>query len=98
MKHTSTVKGFDGTNEDLAHNVGDLFYDSLSDFLKSLSEKIKDDGEQDLGRGRKKLAKELHSCSIHLAEAAQNIDAAWDICEPYVDQWFAKRGITRGDS
>ncbi|WP_444926770.1 hypothetical protein ACJJI4_01220 [Microbulbifer sp. TRSA002] len=94
MKHTSKVKGFDGELNQLAENVGDLFYDSLSEFLSDLSEKLENDSKADYGRGRKVLAKELHESSVSLRLASENISRAWDICSPFVDEWMEKKGFS----
>lgn len=97
MKHTTHVKGFDGSNAELAEKIGDLYYDSLSDFLSALSEKIRADGDADLGRGRKKLAKELYACAEKLDAASTNIATAWDICSPHVDAWLKENGHSNRD-
>jgi hypothetical protein len=85
-KHTTQVKNFNGTHTELAENIGDLFYDSLSGLLKELSAKISSDGQKDHNRGRTKLAKELFTCAEHLNSASKHISKAWDICTPYVDK------------
>lgn len=92
MKHTINVKEFNGNNKELAENVGDLYYDSLADFLALLAEKIKSDGDADFGRGRKRLAQELYSCSEHLKLASNHISEAWDICSPFVEKWLVDNG------
>ena len=86
MKHTKRVKHYPEGHEGLAENLGDLYYDSLADFLKILAEKIHQDGEADRKRGRPRLAAELLACSDRLQEAAAHIDAAWTICKPYMDK------------
>lgn len=92
MKHTLNVKEFNGSNNELAENVGDLYYDSLAEFLESLATKIKNDGDADFNRGRKKLAHELYNCAEHLSKASDHISEAWGICSPYVDKWLAEKG------
>jgi len=84
MKHTSTVPGFDGTHEQLAERIGDLYYDALAEFLDLLANKIAVDSEADIGCGRPKLAAELAGCAEHLSQAARHIDEAWRICKPHV--------------
>ena len=84
MKHTKKVKNYSESHETLAESIGDLYYDSLADFLLLLADKMHRDGEADKDRGRVKLAKELFACSRKLQEAAKHIDIAWDICKPYV--------------
>ncbi len=86
MKHSKNIKNYKGTLEELAVETGDLYYDSLADLLKLLSEKINKDGDADYNRGRVKLAKELHQCAEHLSKASKNIDKAWDICKPFMEK------------
>lgn len=84
MKHTRTVNHYQGTQAQLAENLGDFYYDSLADFLGLLSKKMARDATADLGRGRPKLAAELDACAQHLDAAARHIQAAWGICAPHV--------------
>ena len=84
MKHTRTVNLYQGTQEQLAEDLGDLYYDTLADFLDLLSKKMARDATADLGRGRPKLAAELDACAQHLDAAAGHIQAAWGICAPHV--------------
>ncbi len=90
MKHTQQVKSYSQSHEQLAEDIGDLYYDSLAGLLRLLSDKMKRDGDADAGRGRSKLASELYACSEQLAQAAKHADVAWDICEPYVKEWMEK--------
>ncbi len=84
MKHTKQVKNYSESHETLAESIGDLYYDSLADFLRLLADKMYRDGEADKGRGRVKLAAELLACGQTLREAAKHIDIAWKICKPYM--------------
>ena len=84
MKHTSTVPGFAGSHEQLAVQIGDLYYDALAEFLDLLAAKMAADSKADAGRGRPKLAAELSGCAGHLTTAARHIDEAWRICRPHV--------------
>lgn len=68
----------------MAEEIGNLYYDALADLLKLLSEKIATDAQADSDRGRKQLAIQLFACSNSLQEAADAIDGAWKICEPYM--------------
>ena len=94
-KHTQTIKSCDISNKKLAQEIGDLYYDSLSDFLKELSKKLELDSIADANRGRKKLAKNLLQASKHINEASKNIDTAWDICKPYVEEFFKDKKSNR---
>lgn len=86
MKHTHTINNYHGTMEQLAEEIGDLFYDSLADFLHLLSEKLHRDANADLARQRFKLGGHLKECSLHLERASHEIQRAWTLCEPHVPQ------------
>ena len=86
-KHTQWIKNCEITPEELAESMGDLFYDSLADYLRLLSQKIKHDGSKDQQRGRVKLALALDNASYHLRQASDEIDKAWEICKPYLDNY-----------
>lgn len=92
-KHTKQVKDIDLDNKELAIRIGDLYYDSLSEFLQDLSQKLHEDGIADKNRGRKKLSDSLFQASEDIKKASESIDVAWDICEPYVKQWHEKNGL-----
>ena len=83
-KHTNTITKYNGTLEELAENIGDLYYDSLSEFLQLLSQKIEKDSLKDRERERIKLANFLKEASENIKNSASNISDAWDICEPYI--------------
>jgi hypothetical protein len=86
MKHTPTVTRFQGRPAELAEALGDLYYDSLANHLKLLSEKMARDSVADAGRSRHKLAGELKACANHLSQAAGHIERAWAICRPHVNE------------
>lgn len=92
-KHTKTVKGIELDNKELAIRVGDLYYDSLVEFLEALSEKLNEDGIADKNRGRKKLSNSLFQASKDIKKASESINTAWDICEPYVKEWHEKNDL-----
>ena len=84
LKHKHDVENYQGTKQQLAEEIGNLFYDSLAEFLDLLSAKIEKDSKADEARGRVKLAANLHECAIKLTEASADISKAWKICEPYM--------------
>ncbi len=94
-KHTQRIKSCDIDNKELAKEIGDLYYDSLEEFLVELARKIKSDAKADEARGRKKLAKALFDASLHIQEASQSIAKAWDISKPYVDAFFQDKKSNR---
>ncbi|MBU0656007.1 MAG: NADAR family protein [Gammaproteobacteria bacterium] len=85
QKHASALRNYNGDMQQLAEELGDLFYDSLADFLHLLGEKMQRDAESDAWRKRPKLAGHLHACSQHLQQASAEIDKAWKISKPHTE-------------
>lgn len=85
MEHKTEVSGYEGRMSELATEIGNLRYDALQRFLSFLSAKLHVDGSTDEGRGRAKLAKELHSASIKTMEASLHISQAWEISAPHME-------------
>ena len=83
MKNKHIIKS-NTENKDLAEEIGDLYYDSLADFLKELSKKLEKDSIADMNRGRDKLANNLNQASKKILDASKEINEAWDICEPFM--------------
>lgn len=86
MKHTTTVPHYNGSHQQLAEEIGDLYYDSLAELLWKLGEKLERDASSDHQRGRMKLTAELAAAADHLYAAAERIASAWLICKPYVTE------------
>lgn len=83
-KHPNFVNGYNGSLDDLVKDIGVMTYDQVSALIEKLSNEIKQQAEADLGRGRKKLAKELYETALHLLNAKESMDRAWEICKPYM--------------
>ena len=84
MIHREDIEQYPGTLTELANDVGDLRYDTLALFLRSLAAKLESDGEADANRGRPKLAASLHDSAERVAEAAAAIEKAWAISAPHM--------------
>lgn len=84
MKHTTAVPHYNGSHQQLAEEMGDLYYDSLAELLWKLGEKLERDASSDHRRGRLRLSAELAGAADHLYVAAEKIAAAWLICKPYL--------------
>ena len=82
---TDSIKWIDFNNSELSEKIGDLFYNSLSDFLKLLAEKIEKDWE--LSEWWKD---ELLQTSELLKKASNHIQEAWNICEPHIRTDFSE--------
>ncbi len=84
MIHKPTVEKYPGDLKTLAVELGDLRYDALAHFLQALSDKLREDGQKDADRTRKKLATHLQNTADLLNDSAEEIQSAWEICEPYM--------------
>ena len=87
IKHKKELGNYHEGFEKLAKELGDLRYDSLSQFLEYLSVKLKQDSFSDGQRNRRKLSNELLQASKEINDASIHIRNAWDICEPYMDSY-----------
>lgn len=92
MKHTDNIEHYDDF-ELLAEKLGDLYYDSLADFLRLLSEKILRDGNADMRRHRAKLSGHLIQSSKYLEQASTEIQQAWEICKHYIEDEDKKKKL-----
>ena len=92
MKHTNNIKSCNISNEELAKEIGDLYYDNLSEFLEALADKLEKDSLADNKRGRKKLATSLMNASINIRQSVEDIDYAWKVSKPEVEKWFEDNG------
>jgi hypothetical protein len=86
IKHPKKINGFDGSLEDLAKSIGNLTYDQTAIFLEKLADNIKMQAENDLARGRVKLAKKLNDTAEKLYQARDNMELTWKICKPYMEK------------
>lgn len=84
MIHRTSLPPFGDNWAALAEQLGDLRYDALAEFLLALSEKMRKDGDADLGRQRKKLATELYASADELQAASEAVARAWEICAPFM--------------
>ena len=85
VKHPNYVEGFSGSLEELAHAVGNMTYDQIALFIEKLAESLKRQADSDFARGRVKLASNMYQAVEYLLKAKERVDAAWDICFPYMD-------------
>ncbi|MCP4442968.1 MAG: hypothetical protein GY810_29020 [Aureispira sp.] len=84
MVHTSEIKNYNGSTQELVEELGNLRYDALANILDLLAQKIEQDGQKDAERRRVKLASNLFAAAQNLNETKEAIEKAWDICEPYM--------------
>lgn len=81
--HADHIEGY--SLESLAEAMGDLRYDTLSELLYQLKCKLNKDSDADEGRGRPKLAKCLSEAAWSLGQASIELDKAWEICRPFME-------------
>ena len=84
MVHKASIKYYPDL-ESLAGEIGDLRYDALGVFLHHLALKLKKDSEADAKRGRPQLAGSLMNASNCMETSAVEIERAWKICAPYLE-------------
>jgi hypothetical protein len=82
MVHREDLERYPATLAELACELGDLRYDALASFLRSLAAKLEADGNADAGRGRRKLAAALRGSATAVQAGAAEIERAWSICAP----------------
>lgn len=84
MQHKTWIKNYEQDFERLAEEIGDLRYDSLAEFLELLAKKLSIDAGKDRDRGRRHLSDSLYEAKRQVGKAADSINSAWKICEPYM--------------
>lgn len=84
MKHPRHVEGFEGSLDKLARSVGNMTYDQTSSFIEKLAKDIERQADEDLKRGRKKLASKLYATADALYKAKDEMNLAWNVCEAYM--------------
>lgn len=83
--HKKDIAGITDMKQ-LAEMIGDLHYETLAELLFELQTKLHNDGMKDLKAGRFKLASKLHIASSHVYEASNQIESAWQISKPFMQQ------------
>jgi hypothetical protein len=76
MKHLNEID-YPGGFDKLAEDLGNLRYDTLTEFLEKLSNKIEKDARADRDRERHQLANQL-------TYSAKHIRNAWKICASFM--------------
>lgn len=84
-RHSKQVAGISDMKI-LAEAVGDLHYESLTEFLHHLSKKIDADAERDNRDGKEKTASALQYAGMSLFESALRMEKVWKICKPFMKQ------------
>jgi hypothetical protein len=67
----------------LANNVGYLAYNKTAEVIDKLADSLINNANEKLFCGDK-LAKEMYYTALKLYQARDEIDLAWEICQPYM--------------
>lgn len=86
MEHPKTVKGFDGTLDDLAREIENMDYEAFQEFLSDLNGYVKRRADADKAHERPKLATELNSAASELKSASFYVGRAAEICKKYNEE------------
>ena len=68
----------------LAEMIGDLHYETLSDLLRHLANKIEMDAWKDTKSGRANLGRALYDGAVYLKNARLFIGKAWEISKHFM--------------
>ncbi len=83
-KHTHTVKGYDGTLEELAQAIGALRYDAAAELFKHLEDEYTRQSKEDGNRGRRQLSGMLEHFAKQFRQLHFSLARIWELCKPYM--------------
>lgn len=84
-KHPTSVEKYLGSLEDLALDLKNMRYDKLTEFLGYLAKHVEAEADKDAANGKIKLPLRLYAASKLLYDAQEEIDSAWKISKPYME-------------
>jgi hypothetical protein len=83
-KHPDKVEKYNGTLQELAHDIVKMRYDKVTEFLTYFRDELIKEYESDKQKGRVKLYSALEE-TINTMDLAKNqMDKIWKICKPYM--------------
>ena len=82
-RHTKDVAGVTDMKM-LAEMIGNLHYETLTELLGRLAEKISLDGHKDEEKDRVKLSEQLYYVAGYLSKASIHSGWAWEISKPFM--------------
>jgi|GEM_PF-6157939 len=85
-KHPTTIKGFEGTSEELGTQLANLDYVELEKILHAMAEKVGVDAIKDGHAGRNRLAMALKGATVALRRAHECIEEAARISKPHMQK------------
>ena len=84
MKHQKQIIHYNGSNEQLWEDIGNLDYDSLVELFSILSKKFSKDAAHDLELWHPKVAQHLQNIANKLEEILKtDIEPVADLCRSY---------------
>jgi hypothetical protein len=84
MKHQKQITHYNGSNEQLWEDIGDLDYDSLVELFSILNKKFSKDAVHDLELWHPKVSEHLQNIATWLAKILQeDIQPLADLCRKY---------------
>ena len=95
FKHTTTIKDVGVSNDKVAKNLGNLYYDDMALFLDTFARKLTLDSYRDKQKGRIKLSNYLTKASNSIHEAKKYIEKAWGICTIPTIKWMKQNGYNK---
>jgi hypothetical protein len=72
--------------EQVAEAISQMRYDSVNRFVEALGIHLAADGIHDEANNRTQLAERLKKAAQFLAQAAGELDLAWEICKPKMEE------------
>ncbi|OQB40303.1 MAG: hypothetical protein BWY04_01392 [candidate division CPR1 bacterium ADurb.Bin160] len=86
MKHPTEIENYDGDLRNLAREVTNLRYDSLTKFLNYISMYLKLDANKDLKRRNMQLYSKLHDVFTYLDKSINDMEKVWNICKLHMKE------------
>lgn len=90
-KHPLSVENYSSSLEDLAEDIKNMRYDKVAEFLGYLAAQVKAEADKDLANNRSKLSARLYQASTYLSRRQEEMDSAWKICRPYMENYMGKK-------
>lgn len=85
-KHKTTVVGYDGALQELAHAIANLRYDARSMLFKHLEEEYAKLGQIDADTGKPKLAIYQEKAQLALSIVTELDKRSWELSIPYMKE------------
>jgi hypothetical protein len=84
MKHPTEIINYNGTMEELARDIANLRYDSLSELLNKLASELSVDQKKDFNSERYQVSSLLYDLSVVINDGKKITDKLWKICKNFI--------------